>query len=81
MPKPPPTPPPLPKYQRDNFNQVLRAAKNGHLALVSAIRVRDNQPVALICAMQTNPDESITPVPFAELIEGNPFELYHDPTL
>lgn len=81
MPKPLSTPPPLPKHQRDNFNEVLRAAKVGRLALVSAIRKRDNQPVALVCAMQTNPDESITPIPFAELIEGNPFDLYHDPTL
>ena len=31
--------------------------------------------------MQINADKSITPVPFAELIDGNPFELYQDPTL
>ena len=76
-----PTLPPLPKYQRDNFEEIRRACKNGHLALVSAIRLRDNHPVALVCAMQINADKSITPVPFAELIDGNPFELYQDPTL
>jgi hypothetical protein len=28
--------------------------------------------------MQRNDDDTITPVPFAEMLSGNPFELYED---
>jgi len=77
----PTTPPKLRKGDRRNFETLLRAADNGHLALVSAIRKADQKTVALVCAMQTNEDETITPVPFAILVEGNPFELFEDPTI
>lgn len=76
----PPTPPKLRKGDRTNFDTLLRAAGDGALALVSAIRRADQQPVALVCAMQANPDNTITPVPFAVLVEGNPFDLFEDPT-
>lgn len=73
--------PKLLKGYRDNFNTMLRAANNGDLALVSAIRKSDNQPIALVCAMQAiDEGKSIMPVPFAVMIEGDPFELFHDPT-
>ena len=75
------TPPKLGKGDRANFNTLLRAARGGHLALVSAIRKADQAPVALVCAMQRNDDQTITPVPFAVLVEGNPFELFEDPTV
>jgi len=77
----PNTPPKLRKGDRANFQTLLRAAGDGALALVSAIRKADQQPVALVCAMQHNPDDTITPVPFAVLVEGNPFDLYDDPTI
>ena len=75
------TPPRLRKGDRMNFDTLLRAASDGALALVSAIRKSDQQPVALVCAMQTNDDETITPVPFAVMVEGNPFDLFEDPTV
>ncbi len=77
----PNTPPKLRKGDRHNFETLLRAADNGHLALVSAIRKADQQPVALVCAMQRNDDETITPVPFAVMVEGNPFEMFEDLTV
>ena len=77
----PTTPPKLRHGDRANFQTMLRAADDGALALVSAIRKADQQPVALVCAMQQNPDETITPVPFAVMVEGNPFELFEDPTV
>jgi hypothetical protein len=77
----PTTPPRLRKGDQSNFQTLLRAAGDGALALVSAIRKADQQPVALVCAMQQNPDETITPVPFAVMVEGNPFELFDDPTV
>jgi len=77
----PTTPPRLRKGDRANFETLLRAAGDGALALVSAVRKADQQPVALVCAMQQNDDDTITPVPFAVMVEGNPFELYEDPTV
>lgn len=75
------TPPRLRKGDRMNFETLLRAASDGVLALVSAVRKADQQQVALVCAMQTNRDDTITPVPFAVMVEGNPFELFEDPTV
>jgi hypothetical protein len=77
----PTAPPKLRKGDRTNFQTLLCAADDGALALVSAVRKADQQPVALVCAMQTNPDDTITPLPFAVMVEGNPFELFDDPTL
>lgn len=75
------TPPKLRKGDRMNFDTLLRAASDGALALVSAIRKSDQRRVALVCAMQTNDDDTITPMPFAVMVEGNPFELFEDPIL
>ena len=77
----PKTPRKLRKGDRQNFNTLLRAAGDGALALVSAIRKADQQPVALVCAMQHNPDDSFTPVPFAVMVEGDPFQDFYDPTV
>lgn len=44
------TPPKLRKGDRLNFNTLRRAADDGALALISAIRKADQQPVALVCA-------------------------------
>ena len=76
----PKNPPKLRKGDRHNFETLLRAAGDGALALVSAIRKADQNSVALVCAMQQNDDDTITPVPFAVMVEGNPFELFQDPT-
>ena len=77
----PTTPPKLRKGNRTNFQTLLRAADDGALALVSAVRKADQKPVALVCAMQHNDDETTTPVPFAVMVEGNPFDLFDDPTV
>ena len=71
--------PKLKRHQVVNFKTLQRAFDQSATGLVSARRL-DGTPVALICAMQVNDDDTITPMPFAELIEGNPFELYQDPT-
>jgi len=76
---PVPTPPPIAEGYVANFNTFKRAMKNDDVALVSAIRKEDNKPVVLVCAMQLNKDGTITPVPFAMMIDGNPYEMFHDP--
>lgn len=77
----PTTPPKLRTGDQANFQTLLRAADDGALALVSAVRKADQKPVALVCAMQHNGDETITPIPFAVMVEGNPFDLFDDPTV
>ena len=74
------TPPRLRKGDQHNFDTLLRAASDGALALVSAVRKADQNPVALVCAMRQHEDDTITPVPFAVMVEGNTFELFDDPT-
>lgn len=75
------TPPALTVGYRQNFETLKRACINGELALVSVIRKSDKQPVALVCGMQANSDGSISPVPFAEMVSGNPYAMYEDPTV
>ena len=71
----------LRKGDRANFSTLRAASEHGDLALVSAIRKSDQANVALVCAMSTNGDGTITPVPLAVMVEGNPFELFEDPTV
>ena len=73
-------PPKLTEGYRENFETLRLACFNHDLALVSGIRKSDQQPVALVCAMQKNDDGTITPIPLAVMCEGNPFEDFEDPT-
>jgi hypothetical protein len=73
-------PPPLTEGYKANFATLQRADANGDLALISAVRKKDRKPVALVCAMHANEDDTLTPVPLAVMCEGNPFEDFEDPT-
>ena len=70
----------LTQPQRANFETLRRAVGNEDIALVSAIRKVDGKSVALVCAMQHNDDGTLTPIPLAVMVEGNPFEDFEDPT-
>lgn len=77
----PPVPQPLTDAQRENMQTLLLAASHGDLALVSAIRKSDNANVGLVCAMNFDREtEETIPMPLAVMIEGNPFEMFYDPT-
>ena len=78
--KQPKKPGEVPIGDRQNFQTLINAYENGGLALVSAIRKSDQKRVSLVCAMQSGKDE-IRPIPMAVMIEGNPFELFEDPTI
>lgn len=73
-------PPPLAEEQKINFQTLKLAVEYEDVALVSAVRKKDGCPVALICAMNHMEDGQIVPVPLAEMIRGNPYDLYYDPT-
>lgn len=72
--------PPLQDHSKKNFETLKRAMRNGDLALVSMFRHNDVEPRAVCCAIQENENGTFTPIPLAEMIEGNPFEIYEDPT-
>lgn len=72
-------PPRLTPGQHANFQTLRVACKSGDLALVSMLK-NDGTPVAVICAMQRNDDDTISPVPLAYQFDGNPYEELQDPT-
>ena len=76
-----PQPPKLPKGHRANFETLKKAHRNGDLALVSATRKADGAPVALVCAIEILENGDFRPIPLAEMVNDNPFELYNDPTI
>lgn len=74
------TPQPIPSYTATNFQTLARAGHDGNLVLMSAIRNSDQANVSLICAVAEQLNGDVIFTPFAEMIEGNPFELYTPPT-
>lgn len=74
-------PGPLTDAQKANFVTLQRAERNKDLAIVSAIRKSDRANVALIVAVQRDNNGSFSIVPLAEMINGDPYELYEDPTV
>lgn len=68
------------KGYKTNFETLQKAFANGDVALVETKRAGTGEKVVLLCAMRANEDETITPVPLAEMVSGNPYELYEDPT-
>lgn len=77
----PSPPPPIPRGHIANFKTLQRAFSKGDVALVSARRATPTRdPVVLLCAIQRNPDGSLSLVPLAEMVSDDPFSLYEDPT-
>lgn len=70
----------LRKGDKSNFSALLKAVEHGDLALVSSVRKGDGAPVALVCAMTRCDDGCVVPVPLAVMVEGDPYELFEDPT-
>jgi hypothetical protein len=62
-----------------NFETLKKAHDDGNLALVSSIRKADQKPVALVCAMSRD-GGSVSIIPLAVMIEGDPFRLFENPT-
>lgn len=71
-------PQPIPDAVKHNYHTLLKAAKNDDVALVSAL-TNEGKQVYLICAMNRE-GTTLIPIPVGEMILGNPFEMYQDPT-
>ena len=69
----------LRKSDKKNFATLSRAFRSGHVALVDVLRLKDRKKVAAVCAIQSNSDGTVTMIPFATMVEGNPFEDFAPP--
>lgn len=68
----------IPDHARANFQTLLRAAENGHLALVECADAATGEPRYVICAVgQDGADYVVTP--FGHLADGNPYDVYVPP--
>lgn len=70
----------LEEEDKANFETLRIAALEGELALVQSLRLRDREEVALVCRVYRDADGEYIVVPLAEMVSGNPVDLYMDPT-
>ena len=59
---------------KDNFQTILKAAKNDDLCLLECTDAATGKPVMVICAVMRNSDDSLQLAPFAKMFDGNPYE-------
>jgi hypothetical protein len=68
------------KLCEKNFETLLRAIKDNKIALVECFNTVKQEKVAIICAFNIEEDGDYSFVPFAEMLEGNPYEYLEPPT-
>lgn len=61
-----------------NLQTIIKAAKNGDLALMECKRVSDGKIVAVLCCVGRQGKEYIF-APMAEMFEDNPYEQWLPP--
>lgn len=67
------------KGYKANLETLIRAAKNGDLALVECKDKATGKIVVAVCAIgHSNGEYSITPI--AKMFDGNPYEELNPPT-
>lgn len=66
------------KGHKDNFNTMIRAARNKQLALVECKDAKTGEYRAVICAIHTEGEEYVI-TPFGHLSNDNPYEEYIEP--
>jgi hypothetical protein len=63
---------------RSNLETLQRAFDHGDAALVECQRIDDRATVVLLCAVGRDGEEYLI-TPFAEMVGGDPFEMYRPP--
>lgn len=71
---------PLTDGEKANFQTLRAACKDNNLALLVCEMRHLGTRVAVICAVNRNDDDSISPVPIAKMFTGNPYDELRDPT-
>lgn len=69
----------IPDHVRANFETLLRAARNGDLALMECTDASNGIPRYVLAAVQRDDGGEYLFTPFGHLAEGNPYEAYHPP--
>lgn len=67
------------KLAAPNFSTLGKAFDAHRVALMEARRRSDGKVVALLCAVNGERDGSVSFVPFAEMLQGNPYKQYDPP--
>lgn len=69
----------IPDGYKQNFETLLRACDNGDVALVASRRASNGERVLLVCAISRGEGDEVNIVPLAEMVNGDPYELYIAP--
>ncbi len=67
----------IPAYASANFQTLLRAAADGHLALMECADAATGEPRYVICAVGRDGTDF---TPFGHLADGNPYDAYAPPS-
>ena len=69
------------KSERNNFETLQEAFKNGDVCLLSVTRKKNGERVILICATNSSAEDpkGLEFIPFAEMVDGNPYDIYTPP--
>jgi len=70
---------PLLAGHKHNFTTLQRAFAAGDAALMECQLAATGEEVAVICAANRLPDQSIEFVPVAMMFPGNPYEMVNPP--
>jgi Family of unknown function (DUF6117) len=70
--------PAIPKGHKSNLQTLIRAAKQGHLALLDCQDKNTGKPVVVLVAVQFDGKEYEF-VPFAKMFDGNPYDELNPP--
>lgn len=68
----------VPVGHKKNLATLIRAAKQGRLAIVECQRKDTKATINVICAIG-NDGEEFNIVPFAQLFDGNPYDELNPP--
>jgi len=69
---------PLNEAEKANFETLQGAFEDGNVALLETTRIDDGSRAVLLCAIGYV-DEEYLFTPFAEMVDGNPYEIYTPP--
>jgi len=67
------------QLHKKNFNTLRSAFHFEDVALMECRRRKDGKIVAMICCVDIDKDKNFSFTPFAEMINGNPFDMYDPP--
>lgn len=68
----------IPDHIQTNFDTLLRAASNGHLALMECQDALTGAPRFVLCAVGRD-GEAFLFTPFGHLAEDDPYQAYSPP--